>query len=389
MVISKRLAAIPDSYFGKTMGRKVEHGPLPLINMAVGIPDGETPEGIIEHFSEAIRIPENQKYGDFHGKESFKEAIVNFYQRQYNVTLDKEDEVCILYGTKNGLVALPTCVVNPGENVLLPDPGYTDYLAGVMLADANPVPLNLDPPDYLPNWDNVDKRVLDNTTLVYLTYPNNPTGSTATKEVFDEAIERFKGTKTKIVHDFAYSAFGFDAKNPSILASEHGKDVAIEIFSLSKGYNMSGFRVGFAVGNKDMIQALKKYQTHTNAGMFGALQDAATYALNHYDEFLEEQNETFKRRRDKFEAKLSEAHLPFVHSKGGIYSWLRTPPGYDSETFEQYLLKEKSILVAPGIPFGENGKHYVRISLALDDKWLEEAASRLMDLADMYKAKHS
>ena len=152
---------------------------------------------------------------------------------------------------------------------------------------------------------------------------------------------------------------------------------------------MSGFRVGFAVGNKDMIQALKKYQTHTNAGMFGALQDAATYALNHYDEFLEEQNETFKRRRDKFEAKLSEAHLPFVHSKGGIYSWLRTPPDYDSETFEQYLLKEKSILVAPGIPFGENGKHYVRISLALDDKWLEEAASRLMDLADMYKAKHS
>ena len=118
---------------------------------------------------------------------------------------------------KNGLVALPTCVVNPGENVLLPDPGYTDYLAGVMLADANPVPLNLDSPDYLPNWDNVDKRVLDNTTLVYLTYPNNPTGSTATKEVFDEAIERFKGTNTKIVHDFAYSAFGFDAKNPSIL----------------------------------------------------------------------------------------------------------------------------------------------------------------------------
>ena len=145
------------------------------------------------------------------------------------MTLDKEDEVCILYGTKNGLVALPTCVVNPGENVLLPDPGYTDYLAGVMLADANPVPLNLGPPDYLPNWDNVDKRVLDNTTLVYLTYPNNPTGSTATKEVFDEAIERFKGTNTKIVHDFAYSAFGFVAKNPSILASEHGKDVAIEI----------------------------------------------------------------------------------------------------------------------------------------------------------------
>ena len=384
MVISKRLAAIPESYFGKTMGRKVEHGSLPLINMAVGIPDGETPKGIVDHFAEAVRIPENQKYGAFHGKESFKEAIVNFYQRQYNVDLHKDDEVCILYGTKNGLVALPTCVVNSGENVLLPDPGYTDYLAGVMLSDANPVPLNLSPPDYLPDWDSVDKETLAHTSLIYLTYPNNPTGSTATSEVFDETIKRFKGTQTKIVHDFAYSAFGFDAKNPSILASEHGKDVAIEIFSLSKGYNMSGFRVGFAVGNKEMIQALKKYQTHTNAGMFGALQDAATYALNNYDDFLEQQNATFKRRRDAFEARLAEAHLPFVHSKGGIYSWLQTPPGYDSETFEQYLLKEKSILVAPGIPFGENGRHYVRISLALNDNDLAEAAERLASLAHLY-----
>ncbi|PTE69651.1 N-succinyldiaminopimelate aminotransferase [Staphylococcus devriesei] len=384
MVISKRLAAIPESYFGKTMGRKVEHGPLPLINMAVGIPDGETPKGIVDHFAEAVRIPENQKYGAFHGKESFKEAIVNFYQRQYNVDLHKDDEVCILYGTKNGLVALPTCVVNSGENVLLPDPGYTDYLAGVMLADANPVPLNLSPPDYLPDWDSVDKETLARTSLIYLTYPNNPTGSTATSEVFDETIKRFKGTQTKIVHDFAYSAFGFDAKNPSILASKHGKDVAIEIFSLSKGYNMSGFRVGFAVGNKEMIQALKKYQTYTNAGMFGALQDAATYALNNYDDFLEQQNATFKRRRDAFEARLAKAHLPFVHSKGGIYSWLQTPPGYDSETFEQYLLKEKSILVAPGIPFGENGRHYVRISLALNDNDLAEAAERLASLAHLY-----
>ncbi|WP_210135734.1 aminotransferase class I/II-fold pyridoxal phosphate-dependent enzyme [Staphylococcus sp. GDX8P80P] len=384
MTISNKLAHIPDSYFGKTMGRKVEHGPLPLINMAVGIPDGETPKGIVDHFAEAVRIPENQKYGAFHGKASFKEAIVNFYQRQYGVTLDKEDEVCILYGTKNGLVALPTCIVNPGENVLLPDPGYTDYLAGVLLADANPVPLNLDPPDYLPDWRKVDAQTLADTSLIYLTYPNNPTGSTATKEVFDEAIQRFKGTQTKIVHDFAYSAFGFDAKNPSILASKDAKEVAIEIFSLSKGYNMSGFRVGFAVGNKDMIQALKKYQTHTNAGMFGALQDAATYALNHYDTFLDQQNDTFKRRRDAFEKRLKEANLPFVHSKGGIYSWLQTPPGYDSESFEQYLLKEQSILVAPGIPFGDNGRHYVRISLALEDDLLTEAANRLASLSNLY-----
>ncbi|MGW7905037.1 aminotransferase class I/II-fold pyridoxal phosphate-dependent enzyme [Staphylococcus xylosus] len=385
MTISDRLAQIPDSYFARTMGQKVEHGPLPLINMAVGIPDGETPKGIIDCFADALRQPDNQKYVAFHGKDSFKQAIVDFYQRQFQVELDKEDEVCILYGTKNGLVGLPTSIVNPGENVLLPDPGYTDYKAGVLLADAQPQPLVLEPPYYLPQWDKISKEILLNTRLVYLTYPNNPTGSVATKSVFEEAIERFKGTKTKIVHDFAYSAFGFDAKNPSILQAEGAKDLAVEIFSLSKGYNMSGFRVGFAVGNKDIIQALKKYQSHTHAGMFGALQDAATYALNNYDAFLEEQNITFKRRRDEFEAKLQQADIPFEPMKGGIFLWLRTPRNFDGESFVDYLLQEQSILVAPGIPFGEHGKDYVRISLALDDESLLEAAERIQALKHLYE----
>ena len=385
MAISDRLAQIADSYFARTMGQKVEHGPLPLINMAVGIPDGETPKGIIDCFADALRQPDNQKYVAFHGKDSFKQAIVDFYQRQFQVELDKEDEVCILYGTKNGLVGLPTCIVNPGENVLLPDPGYTDYKAGVLLADAQPQPLVLEPPYYLPQWDKISKEILLNTRLVYLTYPNNPTGSVATKSVFEEAIERFKGTKTKIVHDFAYSAFGFDAKNPSILQAEGAKDLAVEIFSLSKGYNMSGFRVGFAVGNKDIIQALKKYQSHTHAGMFGALQDAATYALNNYDAFLEEQNITFKRRRDEFEAKLQQADIPFEPMKGGIFLWLRTPRNFDGESFVDYLLQEESILVAPGIPFGEHGKDYVRISLALDDESLLEAAERIQALKHLYE----
>ncbi|CEF17751.1 aminotransferase class I/II-fold pyridoxal phosphate-dependent enzyme [Staphylococcus xylosus] len=385
MAISDRLAQIADSYFARTMGQKVEHGPLPLINMAVGIPDGETPKGIIDCFADALRQPDNQKYVAFHGKDSFKQAIVDFYQRQFQVELDKEDEVCILYGTKNGLVGLPTSIVNPGENVLLPDPGYTDYKAGVLLADAQPQPLVLEPPYYLPQWDKISKEILLNTRLVYLTYPNNPTGSVATKSVFEEAIERFKGTKTKIVHDFAYSAFGFDAKNPSILQAEGAKDLAVEIFSLSKGYNMSGFRVGFAVGNKDIIQALKKYQSHTHAGMFGALQDAATYALNNYDAFLEEQNITFKRRRDEFEAKLQQADIPFEPMKGGIFLWLRTPRNFDGESFVDYLLQEQSILVAPGIPFGEHGKDYVRISLALDDESLLEAAERIQALKHLYE----
>ncbi|ASE36991.1 aminotransferase class I/II-fold pyridoxal phosphate-dependent enzyme [Staphylococcus pettenkoferi] len=385
MEYSRRLARVPDSYFGKTMGQEVKHGLLPLINMAVGVPDGETPRGILDTFAEALYQPENQKYGAFHGKATFKQAIVQFYKRHYDVDLDPEEEVCILYGTKNGLVGLPTSIVNPGENVLLPDPGYTDYLAGVLLADAVPVPLQLDPPHYLPDWTRVPSDIMSNTKLVYLTYPNNPTGSVATLETFEEAVQLFKSTPTRIVHDFAYSAFGFDAPNPSILQVEGAKDVAIEIFSLSKGFNMSGFRVGFAVGNKNMIAALKKYQTHTHAGMFGALQDAATYALNHCDAFLVEQNAKFKRRRDKIEQKLRERGIPFEPMKGGIFIWLPTPPGYDGEAFVQYLLQEQSILVAPGIPFGENGRHYIRLSLALEDAQLDEAMERLSSLAQLYE----
>ncbi|MDU9418458.1 aminotransferase class I/II-fold pyridoxal phosphate-dependent enzyme [Staphylococcus lloydii] len=384
MIISDRLAQIPESYFGKTMGREIEHGPLPLINMAVGIPDGETPKGILDHFANALYQSENQKYVAFHGKVEFKKAIVNFYQRQYGVELDSEEEVCILYGTKNGVVGLPTCIVNPGENVLLPDPGYTDYLAGVQLADGIPKTLPLAPPYYLPDWTQINNDTLINTKLVYLTYPNNPTGSVASQQVFDDAINQFKGTKTKIVHDFAYSAFGFDAKNPSILQTEGAKDLAVEIFSLSKGYNMSGFRVGFAIGNKEIIRALKKYQSHTHAGMFGALQDAATYALNNYDDFLEQQNTKFRNRRDYIQAQLDEVNIPYEPMAGGIFLWLQTPPNYDGEQFVSYLLQEQSILVAPGIPFGQNGKHYVRMSLALDDAQLKEAIARLKSLQSLY-----
>ena len=192
MEYSRRLARVPDSYFGKTMGQEVKHGLLPLINMAVGVPDGETPRGILDTFAEALYQPENQKYGAFHGKATFKQAIVQFYKRHYDVDLDPEEEVCILYGTKNGLVGLPTSIVNPGENVLLPDPGYTDYLAGVLLADAVPVPLQLDPPHYLPDWTRVPSDIMSNTKLVYLTYPNNPTGSVATLETFEEAVQLLK-----------------------------------------------------------------------------------------------------------------------------------------------------------------------------------------------------
>lgn len=377
------LKRIPESYFGKTMGKAVTHGPLPLINLAVGILDANTPEKILDALAHAIRKTENQKYLAFHGKTAFKQAIVDFYYRHFNVTLNPETEVCLFYGTKNGLVALPTCVIEPGDEVLLPDPGYTDYEAGVLLARGKPKPLKLYPEnDYLPKWSHLDTS---NTKLVYLTYPNNPTGSVATPKFFQETVDYFKGTETLLVHDFAYQAFGFDAPNPSILSAKGAKSRAIEVFSFSKGYNMSGYRVGFAVGNEAMIRNLKKYHTHTQAGMYGALQDACTVALNEYDDVLRAQAECFNLRRKIIEAKLSEANIPFTPIKGGIFLWLPCPKGYTSDAFVAYLLQECSILVAPGHPFGEEGEGYVRISFAIDDVQLNEALKRLSGLSELYR----
>ncbi|MBA8778489.1 aminotransferase class I/II-fold pyridoxal phosphate-dependent enzyme [Staphylococcus schleiferi subsp. coagulans] len=383
MAYTTILSEIPDSYFGKTMGKKVEHGPLPLINLAVGIPDADTPDVIIKALQEAIVKPENQKYLAFQGKVTFKQAIVDFYQRQFNVTLDPEKEICLFYGTKNGLVALPTCVIEPGDEVLLPDPGYTDYLAGVLLAKGQPKPLKLSRArHYLPDWNVVDTT---NTRLIYLTYPNNPTGSVATKAFFQDTIDRFKETKTKIVHDFAYQAFGFDQPNPSILQAEGAKSCAVEVFSFSKGYNMSGYRVGFAVGNAEMIENLQKYHTHTQAGMYGALQDACTMALNECDDVLHEQSRVFGHRRDLIEKTLNEAEIPHEPIKGGIFLWLQCPNGFTSDAFIDYLLQEKSILAAPGHPFGEEGEGYVRISFAIDEGQLNTALERLVSLKALYQ----
>ncbi len=376
------LSEIPDSYFGKTMGKKVEHGPLSLINLAVGIPDADTPQVILDELSRAILKPENQKYLAFQGKEAFKQAIVDFYQRQFDVHLDPEKEVCLLYGTKNGLVALPTCVIEPNDEVLLPDPGYTDYLAGVILAKGQSKPLELTQErHYLPDWDSVDTS---NTKLIYLTYPNNPTGSVANTAFFQDTIDRFKGTKTKIVHDFAYQAFGFDQTNPSILQAKGAKDVAVEVFSFSKGYNMSGYRVGFAVGNANIIQNLQKYHTHTQAGMYGALQDACTVALNECDDVLKEQARIFGQRRDLIEDALQQARIPHEPVKGGIFLWLQCPPGFSSDAFITYLLKKLSILAAPGHPFGKRGEGYVRLSFAIDEMQLREALNRLISIKGLY-----
>lgn len=385
--MNELLKSVPESYFASvsTLNEDLEIGEKPLINLAVGVPDGSAPESVKEAVKNAVEITDNHKYPGFRGRPSFKAAIINFYKRHYDVDL-KDENIAILYGTKSALVQFPMIFIEPGEGVFLPNPGYADYAAGVSLAKGVEYDLPLlKENDYLPDYDALDQEELDNTKLIYLNYPSNPLGSVASKKFFDETINRFKDTDIKIVHDFAYAGFGFEGKHPSILESDPDLSTAMEIYSFSKSYNMSGFRAGFAVGNKEMIEAINIYQDHTQTGMWGVLQEAAADALNREDDFLIAQRDIFKKRKDMVLKELSEADIPIEPIEGGIFGWIKVPDEFNGESFVKYLLKEESILATPGIPFGSRGRNFIRISMAIEDEHLKECVERLKGIAYLWK----
>ena len=385
--MNELLKSVPESYFASvsTLNEDLEIGEKPLINLAVGVPDGSAPESVKEAVKNAVEITDNHKYPGFRGRPSFKSATINFYKRHYDVDL-KDENIAILYGTKSALVQFPMIFIEPGEGVFLPNPGYADYAAGVSLAKGVEYDLPLlKENDYLPDYDALDQEELDNTKLIYLNYPSNPLGSVASKKFFDETINRFKDTDIKIVHDFAYAGFGFEGKHPSILESDPDLSTAMEIYSFSKSYNMSGFRAGFAVGNKEMIEAINIYQDHTQTGMWGVLQEAAADALNREDDFLIAQRDIFKKRKDMVLKELSEADIPIEPIEGGIFGWIKVPDEFNGESFVKYLLKEESILATPGIPFGSRGRNFIRISMAIEDEHLKECVERLKGIGYLWK----
>ncbi len=380
---SKLLNALSPSYFSSMMNEKLETGSKPLLNFAVGIPDGKTPKVITDAVKTAIDKEENQKYGAFRGKPELKESIKNFYKRTYGVTLE-DDNIAILFGTKNALVNFPLSHIDPGAGIMLPNPGYADYITAVELAGARLIDMPLlKEKNYLPDFDALADELKD-TDLIYLNYPSNPLGAAADQTFFDDVIKRFKGSQTQIVHDFAYAAFGYNEKHPSILTSDSNFDTSIEIYSLSKGFNMSGYRIGFAAGNKDMIESINKFQDHTNAGVFGVIQDAAIAALDNADELIPAQNEIFNRRKTFISDALADLNIPLEPIEGGIFGWIKVPDGFNGESFTKYLLKEQSILVTPGKPFGSRAEDYIRISLAVDDQDLTAFTKRLAEIKNLW-----
>jgi aminotransferase len=381
---SQLLHELPTQFFASLVQKvnKVISEGHDVINLGQGNPDQPTPSHIVKALQEAAEQPIHHKYPPFRGQPNLKEAIAVFYEREYGVKLDPEKEVAILFGGKAGLVELPLCFTEPGDTILVPDPGYPDYWSGVALAKAKMemMPL-LAENSFLPDYSTIAPEASDKAKLMFLNYPNNPTGAVATKEFFEETVAFANEHDILIVHDFAYGAIGFDGKKPvSFLEVEGAKETGIEIYTLSKTYNMAGWRIAFAVGNESAIEAINLLQDHIYVSVFGAVQEAARTALLSPQTCVEELNARYESRRNALISACHEIGWNVKSPEGSFFAWLPVPKGYTSAAFADLLLEKAHVAVAPGIGFGTHGEGYVRVGLLHTEERLVEAIKRIEQL---------
>jgi len=384
MDYSERLRKLPVQFFA-TLVQKVNKAVAEgrdIINLGQGNPDQPTPKHIVKALQDAAEDPQTHKYSPFRGIDELKQAAAEYYFKQYAVKIDPQTEVAILFGTKAGLVELPMCLLNEGELMLLPDPGYPDYLSGVVLANVTYQTFPLKSNNhFLPDYASIPIEQREAAKLIYLNYPNNPTGATANHTFFEETVAFAKEHQIAVVHDFAYGAIGFDGKKPvSFLETEGAKDVGVEMYTLSKSYNMAGWRVGFAVGNPTIIEALNIIQDHLYCSLFPAVQKAAVAALTGEQACVEELVKTYERRRNTFIQACTDIGWKVEAPTGSFFTWLPVPAGFTSESFADYLLEKADVAVAAGNGFGEYGEGYIRVGLLVDEDRLIEAVSRISKL---------
>lgn len=381
---SKRLQQLPEHFFSTLVGKvaeQIEAG-HDVILLGRGNPDQPTPPHIVEALKRAVDVPENHGYSPFRALPELKEAVAKFYKREYDVTLDPETEVAVLYGTKTGLVEIPLALLNEGETILLPDPGYPDYLSGVHLVNATleTIPL-LEKNQFLPDYASLPERVKEAAKMMYLNYPSNPTAAVAPLSFFEETVEFAKARDIMVVHDFAYGGIGFDGKKPvSFLQADGAKDVGIETYSMSKTFNMAGWRVGFAVGNAQMIEAIHTLQDHLFIDIFPAIQHAAIEALGEDQSAVDELVAMYESRRNAFVQACHDIGWNVHAPEASFFAWLPVPAPHTSESFADLLLKEAHVAVAPGHGFGTYGEGFVRVGLLESEERLVEAVQRIAKL---------
>lgn len=378
---SDMLKRLPEQFFAKLVKKtqEIKEQGYDVIVLGQGNPDLPTPEHIVKALQDAAEKPINHKYAPFQGFTYLKEAVADFYQREYDVTVNPDTEVAVLFGAKTGLVELSQCLLNPGDLALLPDPGYPDYMSGTAMADAEKVlmPL-LEGNGFLPDYSAIATNDLERAKLMFLNYPNNPTAATADHSFFDKTVELADEHDICVVHDFAYATIGFDGEKPvSFLQSAGAKDVGIEIYTLSKSYSMAGWRVAFAVGNPSVIESINLVQDHMHVSLFGAVQEAAAAALSGDQTAANYLVDTYASRREHLFAALERIGWQAEAPKGTFFAWLPVPAGYSSEEFADLLLEKAHVVVAPGNGFGPKGEGYVRVALLESEARLEEAVERI------------
>ncbi len=384
---SKRLERIPPYAFAqleRKIAAKREAG-VDVISLGIGDPDRPTPALIVEAMQEAVSEPETHQYPSNRGREDFREAVRDFYERRFDVVLDPEREIIPAIGAKEAIFNLNLAFLDPGDYALAADPGYPVYTGGPWLAGAEPVLMALEPElGFVPDLDRIDADVAKRAKLMYLNYPNNPTGAVVPENFFDRVVEFAWEHDILVVHDNAYSEITFDGyRAPSFLATKGAKEVGIEVFSLSKGYNMTGWRCAVAVGNAEALETYWRLKTNIDSGLFEAVQLAGVAALSpEADAEVASMNTLYKRRRDQVCHALQEIGVAVVPPKSTIYVWAPVPAGYESsEAYCEHVLELAAVVLSPGAIYGPAGEGWFRISLTTPDERLLEAVQRLGALA--------
>jgi len=382
MELTKRLSRLPPYLFVEINQKIAELRARgeEVISFAVGDPDLPTPSHIIERMCQAAHNPANHRYPETAGLPELCQAIVEWYEKRFRVTLNPSKEVLPLIGSKEGIGHMALCFIEPGDLALVPDPSYPPYSLGTILAGGEPYFMPLKEENYfLPDFKIIPGEVADRAKLMWLNYPNNPTGAIASPDFFEKAVHFAQQHDLVICHDAPYTEVAFDGyKPPSFMQIRGAKERGVEFHSLSKTYHMTGWRIGMVVGNADMVNALFKVKSNLDSGVPQAIQYAAVEALRGSQEHIDEHNTVLQRRRDRLLKVLNDIGLKARIPKATFYIWAKIPPGYTSIDFTKKLLDEAGIAVTPGIGYGKEGEGYIRFSLTISDERLEQGINRLL-----------
>ena len=352
-----------------------------VINLGIGDPDLPTPDFIIEALKKAAHDPKNHQYALDEGSPKFRQTIADWYRQRFGVSLAPSGEILPLIGSKEGIAHLPLAVVNPGDVCLVPEPCYPPYRSGTIFAGGVPIYMDLKPENgFLPDLDAIDPRAAKAAKIIYVNYPNNPTAACAGLDFYERLVAFAKQYDLLICSDLAYSEMYFEQKTHSVLEVPGARDVTIEMHSLSKTFNMTGWRVGFAVGSKAAVAALGQVKSNVDSGIFGAIQDAATAALLDTSTFMHDQVEIYRRRRDALVSGLRGLGWNVPSPSATFYVWMPVPAGCTSEQFCTRLLEEADIVMTPGNGFGAPGEGFARAALTVSEKRIAEAVERIKRL---------